>query len=146
VGDVLWFLPRPTIVLLSPIRNFRHAFVVHLTLAGFENKREVCGGRLAQGGHRRTDAWRCRACTTWGGRGCAGRARGAPIRRAAGISTQATARKTEPAVHSLLEEIRSNNPVRRQPTLRMTDKPERFNIVFADLLDDRLDDVLQVLV
>src|SRR6266404_4378867 len=71
---------------------------------------------------------------------------GAPPVATAGVATQAAARKAEPAIDLVLEEVRAHDPVGGHAALRVSGQPESLYVLFADLLDDEVDDVVQVLV
>src|ERR1700687_4507822 len=62
------------------------------------------------------------------------------------VPTQPPPGQTEPAIDLILEEVRADDPVGGQAALRVPNQPERLDVLLADLLDDEVDDVLQVLV
>src|SRR5581483_5543646 len=158
VADLFRFAPRGAGVFPGPVRSLRQPLVIHLALARLVDEREIAGRRLAQGGHRRTYlGGSCRTATAAGraSRGSTGgrwssassaRARRAETRRASRVASQTATRQAEPAVNPLLKEVSAQEPVRGQAALRVPDQPERPDVLPANLLDDRIDDVLQVLV
>src|SRR4030095_2798507 len=50
------------------------------------------------------------------------------------------------AIYPVLKEVRAHDSVGGHAALRMPHQPERLYVLFADLLDDEVDDVLQVFV
>src|SRR5215510_2311412 len=137
--------PRAARIFLGPFGGLGHALLVNFALACRVDVREVGGGRLPQRRHsRRHRAGSAGSC----GPGCARRsaAGGSESRAATRVPTQTTAGEAEPSVHPVLEEIRTHEPVGGHAALGMAHQPESLDVLLADLLDDEVDDVLQVLV
>src|SRR4029453_4463023 len=62
------------------------------------------------------------------------------------VSTQTAAGKAQPSVDLILEKVGTHDPIGSQAALRMPNQPEPPDVLVADLVDDGVDDVLQVLV
>src|SRR6185436_18880239 len=114
------------------------------------DEREIRGGRLAQRGDGRGEAAGRRGAGGGGARTGSRARRGRRPRRAEGggatrIPAETAAGEAQPPVDAVLEERRADQAVGGQAALRVPDQPEGLDVLLAELLADRADDVIQVL-
>ncbi len=108
-------------------------------LARLEDEREIRRRRIAQSCHRRHEVTRIKGRAA-GERPGSGEEAGGDRRRGA----QAAAGQAEPAVNAARKEVRAQEPIGGHAALGVADKPERLDVLLADLIDERGDDILKV--
>ena len=133
---------RAAAIFRGPGRGFGQGLAAEFIFARFEDEREIGGRRFAQRRHRGHQVsgtekreragirLRCgeKACRDWR------------------LRAQPAAGEAEPAVHAAREKIGAQEAVGSHAALRVADEPESFHVLLADLIDERGDDILQVLV